>query len=77
MNKKDRLKAELETSLTRDPTPDDCPGCKQKLGCAVMVDAHRARYPTHFSGVKQDAVNVPEAVLVPLKPKIMRGHKNE
>jgi hypothetical protein len=49
VNKKQKQKNELEVELNREHDKGDCPMCGQRFNnCALLRDAHRKRYPSHF-----------------------------
>ena len=75
MNKKTKVKLELEESVNREATADDCPTCKQHFNCALSMESHKKLYPKHFSGEASIVKDKEEAVLVPLKAKITKVTK--
>ena len=75
MNKKTKVKLELEESVAREATADDCPTCKQHFNCALSMESHKKLYPKHFSGEPFIVEGKKEAVLVPLKVKMIKEKK--
>ena len=75
MNKKTLRKLDLEESVAREATADDCPTCKQHFNCALSMEAHKKLYPKHFSGEAPPVESKKEAVLVPLKAKVTKEKK--
>ena len=78
MNKKTKLKLELEEQVKRVASSEDCPepSCKQHFGnSSLMRDSHRMRYPDHFSAVEAKGSKKVEAAPVDLEPKIYRRKK--
>jgi hypothetical protein len=78
MSKKLKLQQELNESVKREPSKEDCPepSCKQHFGnSTLMMESHRTRYPGHFTVVTVALPEKDEAVLVDLEPKIYRGKK--
>ena len=72
MNKKTMLQEELNEAVKREATSEDCPDvhCKQHFGnCDLLRDAHKQRYPDHFSGQETKGSDKEEAILVDLKAK--------
>lgn len=51
MNKKTKLKLELEEQVKRAPTENDCPTCKQHFSGSLAKEAHQKIYPSHFGKV--------------------------
>jgi hypothetical protein len=77
MSKKFKLQQELNESVKREPSKEDCPepSCKQHFGnSTLMMESHRSRYPDHFKASVAGPVK-DEAVLMDLEPKIYRGKK--
>ena len=73
-------KRELEESVQRELTVDDCPyrGCGQHFYSSLNREAHQKLNPTHFTTSKTD-VEVKEDVAVTqdLKGKITKAKKHE
>jgi hypothetical protein len=51
VNKKKKLQAEMNETVNRALTANDCPapGCHQRFSCGLEREAHRSRYPEHFN----------------------------
>ena len=49
MTKKYKLKMEIEESVARKLTSNDCPNCGMHFFSPMNKDAHKQRYPGHFS----------------------------
>ena len=80
MNKKTKLQNELNESIKREPSREDCPdpSCKQHFGnSTILREAHQNRYPDHFKAVEAKQPEKVEAIQVDLKPKIKRSTKKE
>jgi hypothetical protein len=70
LTKKYKAKEELTEAVSRILTSEDCGVCKQHFGnCSLLLEAHKQRYPSHFSGTEPQASDKEEAILVDLKAK--------
>ncbi len=82
MNKKTKVKLELEEAVKREATAQDCPepSCKQHFWSPISRESHKALYPSHFAKKQISAPVKKEAAIVEtLKGTIKRGkreHKN-
>lgn len=78
MNKKTKVKIELEESVKREATKDDCPGCKQHFWGSLSEQSHRSLYPSHFTGNLKPQLEKEEAASVEnLKGKCNRKKESE
>lgn len=54
MNSRKKQKLALEQQLqNRTPNSDDCPYCKMQFPSKLNREAHRMRYPSHFTETQQ------------------------
>ena len=75
MNKKTKVKLELEESVKANSTDVNCcPTCHSHFSCALSRESHFKLYPGHLTDTVQ-VVKAESALTEDLNGKISRGKK--
>lgn len=69
MNKKTKLKLELEAESHRERTSQDCLFCGMHFYSALSEESHRKLYPAHFKADTPPPEECEEAAAPNLKPR--------